>query len=120
MSDVMMWYDKAQKYSCFSELVPEIASRVFSKNRESRHRSFLLLLSIGSEAADALPILEHGRATHSLTDIEREEVDYLIDAIRQSVQNTDRGCRFAPGQNSKPWGKRLDEGIVGLVTPTSF
>jgi hypothetical protein len=120
MVDVMIWYDKAQKFSCFSELVPEIASRLFSKNRESRHRSFLLLLSIGSEAEDALPVLERGRATQSLTDIEREEVDYLIDAIRQSLEDTDLGCRFTPEPNSNSWGRGLDESIVGLVIPISF
>ena len=120
MVDVMMWYDKAQKFGFFSEMVPEIASRVFSKNRESRHRSFLLLMSIGSEAADALPVLEQGRATQSFTEIEREEVDYLIDAIRQSLENTDLACRFTLGSSSNPRGRRLDEGIVGLIIPTSF
>lgn len=89
MADVMMWYDKAQKSECFSSLVPEIASRMFSKNRDSRHRTFLLLSTIGSEAADALPVLEHGRMTQPLADAEREEIDYLIDVIRRSVRTAD-------------------------------
>lgn len=89
MVDVMVWYEKARKSKCFTGMVPEIASRIFSKNHDSRHRSFLLLLSVGCEAAGALPVLKNGKLTQSLTDIEREEVDFLIDAISQSVRTSE-------------------------------
>ena len=88
MIEVWIWQEEAKRNDCFSEVLPDIAARIFDKNYDSRHRSFDLLLSIGDEAAEVLPILEDGRAKKTLTKIEKEEVDYLIDAIRRATGNS--------------------------------
>jgi hypothetical protein len=87
MREVEIWKEEAKRNDCFSEVLPDIAARIFNKNYDSRHRSFDLLLSIGDEAAEILPILEDGRSKKTLTKIEKEEVDYLIDAIRRATRN---------------------------------